>query len=137
MELAELPLNEKVAQLRDPEVRAEILGQASEYPIPQLKVVMGMIENGLDKVFRLGDPPDYEPPPEQSCLRQAQKQGVDPYELLYDWLLEMDGKQLLMLTLLNYSELNLDAVREMLSHPRSAFGLADGGAHCGPSATPA
>ena len=36
-----------------------------------------------------------------------------------------------MLTLLNYSDLNLDPVREMLIHPRSAFGLADGGAHCG------
>ena len=130
MELAELPLNERVARLRDPEVRAQILGQSSEYPIPQLKIVMEMIENGLDKVFRLGDPPDYEPPPEQSCRSQAEALGVDAYALLYDWLLEMDGKQLLMLTLLNYTDINLDAVREMLVHPRSAFGLADGGAHC-------
>ena len=131
MAMADLPLGEKIARLRDPEVRRKILSEKSVYPIPQLEVVMEMIDNGLDKTFQLGDPPDYEPPPESSCEAQAKRLGVDPYELLYDWLLEMDGKQLLMLTLLNYSDLNLDAVREMLVHPRSAFGLADGGAHCG------
>ena len=62
---------------------------------------------------------------------QARQQGLDPYELLYDWMLEMDGKQLLMLALLNYSELNLEPVRAMLEHPRTAFGLGDGGAHWG------
>ncbi|MCA9511223.1 MAG: amidohydrolase family protein, partial [Myxococcales bacterium] len=129
--LAALPLPERVAKLRDPAVRQRILSEASSYPIPQLRVVMDMIENGLDKVFRLGDPPDYEPPIEQSCRKQAERQGVDPFALLYDWLLEMDGRQLLMLTLLNYSEWSLDPVREMLLHPRSAFGLGDGGAHCG------
>ncbi len=131
MALGGLPFEERVARLRDPGVREKILSEESVYPIPQLEVVIEMINNGLDKIFRLGDPPDYEPPPEMSVRSQALSQGVDPYGLLYDWLLEMDGKQLLMLTLLNYSDLNLDPVREMLLHPRSAFGLADGGAHCG------
>ena len=36
-----------------------------------------------------------------------------------------------MLTLLNYSDYDLESVREMLEHPRTAFGLGDGGAHCG------
>jgi len=129
--LAMLPLAERVAKLRDPAVRQRILSEPSSYPVPQLRVVMNMIENGLDKVFRLGSPPDYEPPIEQSCREQAKAAGVDPFALLYDWLLEMDGKQLLMLTLLNYSDYSLDPVREMLVHPRSAFGLGDGGAHCG------
>jgi N-acyl-D-aspartate/D-glutamate deacylase len=61
----------------------------------------------------------------------VKSQAVDRFELLYDGLLEMDGKQLLMLTLLNYSNLSVAPVREMLLHPRSAFGLGDGGAHCG------
>ena len=39
--------------------------------------------------------------------------------------------QLLMLTLLNYSDYDLESVRTMLEHPRTAFGLGDGGAHCG------
>ncbi len=131
MELLSLDFDERIARLRDADVRARILSEESTYPVPQLKVVVDMIANGLDKIFRLGDPPDYEPPPEQSVLRQAEAQGTDPYALLYDWMLEMDGKQLLMLTLLNYSDLNLEPVRAMLEHPRTAFGLGDGGAHCG------
>jgi N-acyl-D-aspartate/D-glutamate deacylase len=129
--LSGLPLDAKVAKLREPAVREKILSENSEYPIPQMAAVIEMINNGLDKIFRLGDPPDYEPPPAMSVKSQAEAQGRDPFDLLYDWLLEMDGKQLLMQTLLNYSDLSLDPVREMLAHPRSAFGLADGGAHCG------
>jgi N-acyl-D-aspartate/D-glutamate deacylase len=129
-QLGALPLPERVAKLRDPEIRRKILSEKSVYPVPQLAVVMDMIENGLDKVFRLGDPPNYEPAPEESLLATARRAGRDPFDLLYDWLLELDGRQLLMLTLLGYSDYDLDPVREMLLHPRSAFGLGDGGAHC-------
>jgi N-acyl-D-amino-acid deacylase len=131
MEMKDLPLEEKVEQLRKPEVRAQILGEESFYAVPQMKVVVQMIENGIDKIFRLGDPPNYEPAPEESLKAIAAEQGRDPFDLLYDWLLELDGKQLLMLTLLTYSDYNLDSVRVMLEHPRTAFGLGDGGAHCG------
>jgi len=131
MEMKDLSLEEKVARLRTPEVRAQILSEESAYPIPQMKVVTSMIENGIDKIFRLGDPPNYEPPPEESLQSIAEGEGRDPFDLLYDWLLELDGKQLLMLTLLNYSDYDLESVRTMLEHPRTAFGLGDGGAHCG------
>ncbi len=131
MALKDLPLEERVVELRKPEVRARILGEESYYAIPQMKVVTQMIENGIDKIFRLGDPPNYEPPPEESLQAIAAEQGRDPFDLLYDWLLELDGKQLLMLTLLNYSDYDLESVRAMLEHPRTAFGLGDGGAHCG------
>ncbi len=104
MAMGELSFEEKIAQLRKPEVREQILSEDSVYPVPQLKVVMEMIENGIDKIFRLGDPPNYEPPPEESLESLAASEGRDPFDLLYDWLLELDGKQLLMLTLLNYSD---------------------------------
>ena len=35
-----------------------------------------------------------------------------------------------MVALVGYSEGNLDAIRQMLESPHSAFGLGDGGAHC-------
>ncbi|MEZ7981676.1 MAG: amidohydrolase family protein [Myxococcota bacterium] len=131
MAMHERPLEEKVAELRKPEVREKILSEESYYAIPQMKVVVQMIEQGIDKIFRLGTPPNYEPGPEESLKAIAESKGRDPFDLLYDWLLELDGKQLLMLTLLNYSDYNLDAVKTMLDHPRTAFGLGDGGAHCG------
>ena len=131
IEIAELPLAERVERLRDPAVREQILNEDSYYAIPQMKVITQMIENGIDKIFRLGDPPNYEPDPSESLKAIAESEGRDPFDLLYDWLLEMDGKQLLMLTLLNYSNYDLECVRTMLEHPRTAFGLGDGGAHCG------
>ena len=52
-------------------------------------------------------------------------------EVFYDVLMEGDGHQLVMRPLLNYSGFSLDPVRAMLSHPTTAWGLGDGGAHCG------
>ena len=51
--------------------------------------------------------------------------------MLYDLMLQRDGRELLYLPLLDYSACNLDAVREMLVHPATVLGLGDGGAHCG------
>jgi N-acyl-D-aspartate/D-glutamate deacylase len=128
--LARLPLAERVRELSRPEIRRAILAEESVTD-PRLAVVFDLLLRGLHKIFRLGDPPDYEPGPDASVRAQAQRQGRDPFDLLYDWMLELDGRQLLMLTLLNYSEGSLEAVRAMLEHPHSAFGLGDGGAHCG------
>jgi N-acyl-D-aspartate/D-glutamate deacylase len=129
--LEALPLPERVAKLRDPEIRRQILSEKSEDTDPRIAVVMMLIEHGLHKIFPLGDPPDYEPGPEKSVRAVAAREGRDPYEVLYDWMLELDGKQLLMLAILSYSDGDLEAMREMLQHPDSAFGLGDGGAHCG------
>ena len=52
-------------------------------------------------------------------------------EVFYDALLADDGLGLVLRPLLNYTDFSLDAVREMLLHPSSAWGLGDGGAHCG------
>ena len=46
-------------------------------------------------------------------------------------MLADEGRELLNSPVANYSHGNLDAVREMLLHPTSAFGLGDGGAHAG------
>ena len=61
----------------------------------------------------------------------AAAQGRTTDEVLYDLMLQRDGKELLYLPLLDYSAQNLDAVREMLTHPATVLGLGDGGAHCG------
>jgi N-acyl-D-aspartate/D-glutamate deacylase len=125
-EIAHLPLDERVAKMRTPEVRAAILGEdAAPGGFVEL------LRRNLHKLFPLGDPPDYEPPPERSvtALAEAQRRPVD--EVLYDLMLQRDGRELLYLPLLDYSACNLDAVREMLVHPATVLGLGDGGAHCG------
>ncbi len=125
--IADLPLAQRVEQLRRPEVRTRIL---SEKPVDE-DPMMFLIHSGLEKIFPLGDPPNYEPAPEASISAIAKREGRTAYEVLYDLMLELEGRQLLMLALLGYSHGNLEAIRAMLEHPRSAFGLGDGGAHCG------
>ncbi len=125
-EIAHLPLAEQVAQLRRPEVRQAMLSEEA-----RPGGFVALLRAQLHKLFPLGDPPDYEPAPEKSVAAMAQAQGRSTDEVLYDLMLERDGKELLYLPLLDYSACNLDAVREMLVHPATVLGLGDGGAHCG------
>ncbi len=124
--IAQLPLEERVARLQDPEVRAAILAE-----VPESDDRMAFIGIGLDRIFPIGDPPDYEPGAEASIAARAEREGRDPTDLLYDLLLEQDGRELLLRPLLGYSRFTQDPIREMVLHPTSALGLGDGGAHVG------
>jgi N-acyl-D-aspartate/D-glutamate deacylase len=125
--VASLPLAERVARLRTPEVRAQLL---SEKSLLQDPVATALLTN-WSQIFPLGDPPDYEPPREASVAATAEREGRRPEEVVLDWMLEREGTQLLFAPLLNYVDCNFDALREMMLHPRSVLGLSDGGAHCG------
>jgi N-acyl-D-aspartate/D-glutamate deacylase len=57
--------------------------------------------------------------------------GRDPLELMYDLLLERNGRELLFAPAANYIDCDYTAVLTMLRHPYTAIGLGDGGAHCG------
>ncbi|MGJ5022957.1 N-acyl-D-amino-acid deacylase family protein [Bradyrhizobium oligotrophicum] len=124
--IAHLPLAERVTRMRDPQVRAAILSeQASATDDPLF------FKPNYDKMYLLGDPPDYEQPPERSLGAQARARGCRPEELAYDAMLTDGGRGMLYVPFLNYSDGNLDATYEMLRDPRSVPGLSDGGAHCG------
>ncbi|HEY8526463.1 MAG TPA: amidohydrolase family protein [Acidimicrobiales bacterium] len=124
--LANLPFAERIAQLRRPEVRAAILGEQ-----PDLQGVAAFLTSAWHKLFLLGDPPDYEPPPERSVAAIAAREGRSPQEVTYDLMLEDDGHALLYLPLLGYAHGDFEALREMLVTPGTVLGLGDGGAHCG------
>jgi N-acyl-D-aspartate/D-glutamate deacylase len=125
--IAHLPLDERVATMRDPQVRARIL---AEEPSVKDRVTLYLITN-FAKYFALGDPPNYEPERETSVAARAAREGKLPAELTYDLMLERDGRELLYMPFANYSDYNFDALREMLTDPITALGLSDGGAHCG------
>ena len=125
--LAALPLETRVAELRRPEVRAALL---SEQAGTANKIAVGLMSR-WEQMFPLGDPPDYEPHPSTSAAAVAERTGRRPEEVVLDWLLEREGKALLFAPLASYVDGNHDALREMMSHPRTVLGLSDGGAHCG------
>ncbi len=127
--IAALPIAERVKKMRDPLVRAEIIDTAPD--LSALPGPVGLIVNGWGRMFRLGDPVEYEPAPDQSLAAIAEREGRRPVDVAYDLLLERGGKGVIYLPLLGYSGGDLEAVREMMLHPLSVFSLSDGGAHCG------
>src|SRR4051812_27448879 len=124
--IAHLPLAERLARLHRPEVRAAILSETATATDDPL-----FFRPNYEKMYLLGNPPDYEQPPENALGPQARRQGRAPEELAYDAMLADGGRGMLYVPFLNYADGNLDAVREMLSDPHAVPGLSDGGAHCG------
>ncbi|OBJ14733.1 amidohydrolase family protein [Mycobacterium sp. 1245801.1] len=125
-EIAHLPLAERVAEMRKPEVRARILADKPGHGHPILYVAQMW-----DWIFPLGDTPDYEPDPSTSIGARARARGVDPMEEAYDRLLDDDGRAMLLVATSNLQNNSLDTVGELLHRDDVVLGLGDGGAHYG------
>lgn len=126
-ELADLDLAERVARMREPDMRATLISEHQH----RTRGMSGIVAQSFHKMFPLGDPPDYEPAPEHSIEARAAAAGVSPAEMVYDMLLERGGRELLLFPLANFTDGNLDVVREMNLAEGTLPGLSDGGAHCG------
>ena len=136
--LAHLPLAERVAQMRDPELRARMLAEKSDKvagdgtPIPPLAdFFLANLERVAMRIYPMTERPDYEPTLQRCLAAEASRAGKPVLAHIYDALLEDDGKALLYFPVYNYTGMNLDVVREMLVHPRALVGLGDAGAHVG------
>jgi len=122
--LEKLPLAERVAEMRKPEVRARLLADSPGDPSVPLVRFTRMWE----RIYPF-DGANYAP--KSSIAELARQQGRKPEEVAYDLLLEDDGRALLIATIANYQDGDLKAVFEMLQHPDTVVGLGDGGAHYG------
>jgi N-acyl-D-aspartate/D-glutamate deacylase len=122
-DLATRPLAERVARLADPAVKERVLAAARHKD--------GSLLDGFDRMFELGDPPDYEPDASTSIAARAAREGCEPLDLAYDLLLGDGGRAFLYVPILNYADGDLDAAGEMLAHSNTVVGLGDGGAHVG------
>ena len=123
--IADLPLAERVRRMRDPAVRAAILGEdprkESTFPL------MHRLSYGY--MFRFGNPPNYEPKMEDSLEAIAAREGRTPPEVAYDVLLESDGTDFIYTTLSSYAYGNLSMAETLLKNRNAIMGLGDGGAH--------
>ena len=126
-EIADLGLAEKVARLKDPAVRARMLDEAPASDNPFMQAVL----QNFEKMFVLGDPPDYEQDPSRSLGAQARARGIAPEALAYDLMLEDDGRAMLYFPFLNYADNTLEPSLAMMKSPHTVLGLGDGGAHLG------
>jgi len=124
--IAKLPLAEKVAAMRDPELRARLIAEEPEDPNPAF---VGLIRS-IKSLFRIGDPADYNFREEDSIQAKARREGIDPREAIYDALLEEDGRAVLC----SYSSEVPDYLaksRDLIGDDRFVVALGDGGAHYG------
>jgi N-acyl-D-aspartate/D-glutamate deacylase len=126
-QIAHLPLAERVAAMRKPEVRERILSDA---PAPGGHPLMFAVQ-AFDWIFPLGDPPNYEPAASDSITARARVRGVTALEEAYDRLLDDDGHAMLLVTLANFRDGSLDTVAELIRRDDVVLGLGDGGAHYG------
>ncbi len=121
-EIAELSVAEQAKAMHDPSFSERLLAEARRAP--------GML-SAWDRMFELGDPPDYEPSPSTSVYARALREGRGPAELALEVLRADEGKTFLYLPFLNWIDQRLDAVGEMIAHEHTVPGLSDGGAHVG------
>ena len=131
LKIADLPLAERVAEMRKPEVKAAILRDA-DVPASE-SGAMANIHMLLSQVtpflFPISLPIDYEPAPEKMFMAQAAAAGKEPVEYLYDFLLEDEGQTFAIILGSNYLSGNHDVMHTMLTHPHTIAGLSDAGAH--------
>jgi N-acyl-D-aspartate/D-glutamate deacylase len=127
LRIKDLPLAERLAEMRKPEVREAMV---TEKPLDPTNPLVGFTRR-YDKIFPNGNRVNYEPPAGRSIAAIAEAEGRAPEEVVYDELLRDQGESLMMLAIGNYEEGSLDWCETMLDSDNVVLGLGDGGAHYG------
>ena len=127
MEIAELPLDERVQVMKTDEFREKLLNQEGV----SINPLVDEIVTSYGKMFKLGEPANYEPDPKDSFKSLALSSDMTPEEIAYEAMLEKEGRALIYHPLFNYQTGDLSLVEKMLKHPYTISGLGDAGAHCG------
>jgi N-acyl-D-aspartate/D-glutamate deacylase len=124
--LNDLPFEERVAQLRDPEVRAKILSEdpAKEATFPLLHRL------SYARMFHFKNK-NYQPTEEDSVEAIAKQGNRSAPEVAYDLLTDNGGKDFLYVPITNYSDYTLSSSEKLLGEKMAIMGLGDGGAHVG------
>ena len=126
LEISKLPWAERIAKLRQPEIKEAILTGDRLRSDERLRTMFG----NFHKIYRLADNPDYEPEADQSVAAMMQAQGRSGLEVVYDLLMEQNGLAILYYPSFNYSNGNLDHLYQWLQSDVTVNSLSDGGAHC-------
>ena len=127
MAIADLALEERVEIMSNDEFKEKLLSDNAV----SINPLVDEIVNSYSKMFKLGEPANYEPDPEMSFESLANSSNMTAQEIAYDAMLEKDGRALIYHPLFNYQTGDLSLVEKMLKHPYTVSGLGDAGAHCG------
>jgi N-acyl-D-aspartate/D-glutamate deacylase len=125
--IAHLPVAERAAAMRDPELRRRILAEdpVKESTFPLIHRI------GYDWMFPFEAPLNYEPSRENCISAIAAREGRTAPEVAYHLLIADEGRNFILATIVNYAHYDLEPVKEFLAHKNTIMGLGDGGAHVG------
>ena len=128
--LLKLPVAERIRRMQNPAFRAQVL---SEAPSPELLSRLSQFRQHItarwNRMFPMGDPPNYEPEEKDSIAAMAARSNRTPDEVAYDYLAQ-GADRFLFFPVVGYNEDNLDIIHTMLTDDATILGLSDGGAHC-------
>ena len=127
MEIADLPLEERVKIMETEDFREKLLQEQGV----SINPLVDEIVTSYGKMFKLGEPANYEPDQKDSFQSVASLSNMTAEEIAYESMLEKEGKALIYHPLFNYQTGDLSLVEKMLKHPYTISGLGDAGAHCG------
>ncbi len=125
--LKDLPHEEKMQALRNPDVRRRLL--AEEDPNTAGMSILYQQESTWQMTYPIGQPLNYFPDGDNNVAAIAAQRGCNPREVVYDLLLEDNGRAFLMYAIAGYAEQSRDPLYEMLTHPLTVMGGSDSGAH--------
>lgn len=128
--LADLPLDERVATMRDPDIRHALMTERSVAPDApgSMDNLYGLLKQAAANTVPMTDPVRYEPEAIEPLGTKASAQGREPLEALYDFLLEDDGTVFGRIAR-DDPATRMNVIEQMLTHPTTVTGLSDAGAH--------
>jgi len=124
LKYADLPLRERVEILKNPAIKAQILSEENDNP----HIFLRLLSNRFDLMYPLDDPINYLPEDDRSVGSLARRDGQDPTEWLYEYLLGNEGQNLIYIP---GTSKNKATIAELLKHLHTITALGDGGAHVG------
>ena len=125
--ISKQPLADKLAALRDPAFRARLLAEEASGENPMARSTL----TNFERMWLISTPPDYEQTAANTLAAKAARAGLSPAEFALDHLVAGDGRGMIYLPFLNYSNDSLEPALAMMRHKDSVLGLSDGGAHVG------
>lgn len=131
LKLESLSFEQRLAEMRKPEVKAAILAD-KDIPPEQpgtMSAVCSMFAMIASQMYPIDMPINYEPSPSDTLGARAAAAGKDIADYTYDFLTAGTGEQFAILLGANYGDHTFDVHAEMMRHPETTIGLSDAGAH--------
>ena len=131
LKLRALPIEKRLVELRKPAIKKALLSEENNIDgvlVGTMEYGIAHIEPDFEYAFELRRNSTYEPQKNESFARRAAATDRSPESAMYDYLVE-EPARMAILFFTNYSDFNLDAVREMQLDDSTVTGLSDAGAH--------